>query len=887
MRQGDGSDLLGSGNPQSSDVGIIYVDPADSRLDILKGINIQEELGRKQIAIVLPAQHKAFRQPIDFDGLKAVRRGLKAQLIFIAPAGPGPAEFARQRRFVVYSSLETFAQALAENSSPAPADERPRGLFGGGRKPKANPPAQPPPQNQSSAAAQGRPLLPAVIPVPMPAENFEAGRGQVPPGAPSEEPPARDPVEINQAAAQKPDAGPGSGTPPSNDEDDEDYYLAPIVPLPTNPAMPTPLAPGTARGSAPTGPMREGKQPRPLALPGVPLSGVPSTPHTTGKMSTVQKTPGESGSLPAVQSATASEAAQPLLMPPPASGSSSKPGRNIAPLGNQSRKSRPPLIAGGVPFNSQASTPAASGGTGAAASSNTTNGNNQPADPNRKGNTGQIVAVGAGAALGAGLLAGSAVAHATSSSAPANSTSAATAGRSSASTATPPLTPLPPPRSRIQRRRWRRNLLALLILLALSIVLLALIFGPRVGMAQIFPGSVSAQISITPDSQLIQNNFLVVGTTAPPNPAKMQVAARVISTQSQPMTATGQSTGSIAATQASGVLVFQNVGENGVQLSGGTLTGGDGVQVSFGAVYVPAVSGAEVTGTAVIAGSSGNIPASDINGTCCGNTNIHVKNLSAFTGGHDAILKSVVQKADIDSTAAPLKAQLTTTTQAALHTLMKSNERAVDSSLACPATTQSDYAVNARAPSFTVTVMVKCSEVVYNYQAAQQNATTRLQNDSLNNPQLTQYKLAGQIVSTPISATVVSADNQVSIYVQAQGLWVYDITPTMQHNLIQSLAKLSKKDALSILSHQVGVKSAQITLSTGDTLPTNVADIHLNVQTPPGIQTTTPGAGTPGVAGTPSAGTPGAGNNGTPTNPGASGPTPTHVSGGVTPGPGS
>ncbi len=207
---------------------------------------------------------------------------------------------------------------------------------------------------------------------------------------------------------------------------------------------------------------------------------------------------------------------------------------------------------------------------------------------------------------------------------------------------------------------------------------------------------------------------------------------------------------------------------------------------------------------------------------------------------------------------------------------MKSNERAVDSSLACPATTQSDRPANTRAPSFTVTVAVRCSEEVYDYQAAQQDATTRLQNDSLNNPQLAQYKLDGQIVSTAVSATVVSADNQVSIYMQAQGLWVYDVTLTMQHNLVQSLARLSKEDALSILTHNVGVRSAQITLSTGNTLPTNIADIHLSVQIPSGVQTTTPAPVTPT-----------AGITITPTNPGANGPTPTLVPNVVTPGPGS
>src|SRR5262249_49182773 len=54
-----------------------------------------------------------------FEGLKGMRRDLKAQLVFIAPSGPGPAEFARQRRFPVFSSLENFARSLQELNQPS------------------------------------------------------------------------------------------------------------------------------------------------------------------------------------------------------------------------------------------------------------------------------------------------------------------------------------------------------------------------------------------------------------------------------------------------------------------------------------------------------------------------------------------------------------------------------------------------------------------------------------------------------------------------------------------------------------------------------------------------------------------------------------------------
>jgi hypothetical protein len=136
MRQGDGTDLLGSSDPRSASIGVIYVDANDDRQSVLTAILTQDKLGFKQVVVVLPIQHKAFQRPVDFDGLKHMRRGLKAEIVFIAPSGPGPAEFARQRRFPVYSSLKSFSQAIKLETivSGTANGSTKRGLFGFGRK---------------------------------------------------------------------------------------------------------------------------------------------------------------------------------------------------------------------------------------------------------------------------------------------------------------------------------------------------------------------------------------------------------------------------------------------------------------------------------------------------------------------------------------------------------------------------------------------------------------------------------------------------------------------------------------------------------------------------------------------------------------------------------
>ncbi len=134
MRQGDGTDLLGPNDPRSASIGVIYVAPNDDRQSVLAAILTQDKLGRKQIAVVLPDENRAFQRSVDFDGLKSMRRGLKSDIIFIAPSGSSPAEFARQRRFTVYTSLENYASALRAEAAPSDNGKK-FGLFGRKAKP--------------------------------------------------------------------------------------------------------------------------------------------------------------------------------------------------------------------------------------------------------------------------------------------------------------------------------------------------------------------------------------------------------------------------------------------------------------------------------------------------------------------------------------------------------------------------------------------------------------------------------------------------------------------------------------------------------------------------------------------------------------------------------
>lgn len=162
MRQGNGTDILGLNDPRAASIGIIYVSPKDDRKSVLAAIIMQEKFGRKQVAVVLPPQNRAFQRPVDFDDLKSMRNRLQTEVVFIAPSGPGPGEFARQRRFPVYSSLESYAQALREEQA---VEDAPKKGWFGGAKPKsadATPPSPPTPQQEEDHAATGHPAVPFV-----------------------------------------------------------------------------------------------------------------------------------------------------------------------------------------------------------------------------------------------------------------------------------------------------------------------------------------------------------------------------------------------------------------------------------------------------------------------------------------------------------------------------------------------------------------------------------------------------------------------------------------------------------------------------------------------------------------------------------------------------
>lgn len=266
MRQTDGTDLLGANNPRSSDMGVIYVSPEDDRQSVLAAILTQDKLGRREIVVVLPESNKAFRRAVDFDGLKSMRRGLQAQLVFISPSGSSPAEFARQRRFPVYPSLESYVQALRE-------EDQTQGAAGWGRvfgrrqkaagREVAPSPSPVPGENEQPQPPSSAPAAPSMeqqveaSAQPEPAWTDEDDRviefPVVPPGAPEDEvtQPGNAPLHGDSEST-------AVGGPTGSEEGDEEEIIR-IPPAPGIRAgapgnLPAPLAPVGAPAPAPAPP---------------------------------------------------------------------------------------------------------------------------------------------------------------------------------------------------------------------------------------------------------------------------------------------------------------------------------------------------------------------------------------------------------------------------------------------------------------------------------------------------------------------------------------------------------------------------------------------------------------------------------------------------------
>ncbi|HLX57605.1 MAG TPA: hypothetical protein VKR83_11310 [Ktedonobacteraceae bacterium] len=736
MRQGDGSDLLGANDPRSASIGIIYVAPTDDRASVLEAILIQDELGRKQVAVVLPENNRAFQRPVDFDGLKNMRRGLKTEIIFVAPGVvPGPADFARQRRFTVYTSLDSYATAL-RMEQPDNGNAK-KGLLLFGRKPKPAADLTAPPLAEQAGAYR------TAQPVPIPVDASPA---------------------------------PPASTPASSSGDDNTTTWE------TSGAAPFAAFAGGSIAGADL-----------LSSSSSPQGNAGSTSNNNG-MPVSENESAKPGGPP--------RTVEPIIFAPPSSQ---------------------PKTTGKLPA-------AGAADAGAAAT----------AIPVRSGNTGKRATVVAGAAAAGAALAASGRAPAVGGGQPPTRGNTGGSGSGGGGGGIPP-------------RRTSRQLLAILLVILTLLLLAGIAFASPLGQNAfhaITSTTVTATVTITPDSKLVSDNFVITAVTGTPNQSARQVQASILSDTTPPSSASANATGSIPGARASGSLQFINLNTNPVTVPGGILIGADGVQVSFnGPLYIP-VAGTFTTGTAVNIGTSGNIRAFDINGACCGSSNIRVRNLAAFAGGQNSVPNSVITQNDINSASNNLISSLKPSAQAALQKKVLSNEQVVNNTLNCTANVTANHRPGDQAKSVIVTGTATCTEEVFDKTAALAIAADALKAEAAKNPGAG-YALVGNVVAGVTQATVISSGHTVSLVVAAQGEWVFQFSPALQQQLKDSIANRSESDAQKYLQAVVGVSSVAISISSGNTMPA-AANITLVIKAIPGVSgTSTPTPTSPTVGATP------------------------------------
>ncbi len=356
--------------------------------------------------------------------------------------------------------------------------------------------------------------------------------------------------------------------------------------------------------------------------------------------------------------------------------------------------------------------------------------------------------------------------------------------------------------------------------------------------------TLAATVTLVPETKTLSTTLTITALpTGTPDPARQQVAARLLSVssplQSQSGPATG--TGHAPARVGEGMLTFYNAAPYSQTVAAGTvLTGADGAEIVTDAPAVipagnPPIEGeATVPAHAAVIGPQGNIAPLDLNGLCC-MAGISVKNIAAFHDGQDAYDFPMVTQADIDHAAGPLIATLTAATQETLHAEVHENERLAGQVQCQPAVTP-DHPAGSDASQVSVSISVTCHAQAYDDGAVVRLVTGVLMQEAVTTLG-TGYTLRGTISTTitPAGAPPHAKPGTLTLLVTGQSTWVYQVRTTEQTRLTKLIAGLSRQQAVHVLQQQEQGHLAAVHIqisglwTDGSRLPTDPAHIHLVV----------------------------------------------------------
>jgi hypothetical protein len=270
------------------------------------------------------------------------------------------------------------------------------------------------------------------------------------------------------------------------------------------------------------------------------------------------------------------------------------------------------------------------------------------------------------------------------------------------------------------------------------------------------------------------------------------------------------------ARAASGTLTFYNgLATFQVVAAGKIFTGQDGVRVATDEPVTvppanpPSLGATSVSAHTLLVGAMGNIGAWDINTALL--NGLYVKNLTSFTGGQDTRDFAVVSRADLEQTAAHLKASVSASMTSTLQGQLASGESWLTPS-SCTPSVRADHAVGEEAAHLTVMVSETCVAIAYRAEAVHEQATQLLTTQAtrtLGNS----YQPIGNVSVRVLHATV--RTSPVWITFTGQGRWVYQLHP--QH-LAPLLLGKPRGEALHLLLCLPGIEHASITGIEGNAL---------------------------------------------------------------------
>ncbi len=392
---------------------------------------------------------------------------------------------------------------------------------------------------------------------------------------------------------------------------------------------------------------------------------------------------------------------------------------------------------------------------------------------------------------------------------------------------------------KVRKRRFALSVTAATLVPALLLLILVI---PRVFGFSLIPPAVpilsaspTATISVTLESKVVQNTFIL---TASPHTQEPDASMRVIPDRIVHTTSTGsrtvQTTGEkmLPGMQASGSVLFDNSSHTAVFVTqGNTFTTGDGVQIMVTqSVDVPARhNGQDGTATAfaqaVQPGTAGNIQANALNTNCC-NGEVLVSNPASFTGGTDSQQVHVVAQADIDSATNALSGQLQQQALQQLQSQLTAGEQEVgqpsDTTKVIP-----DNPVGTQADQVTVQVNIMATVLMYNVDTANQVAEQLLSKQAAQHPGKDYHLKGSPSFIAPISVQQAQND-MLYLSVTVRGLWIYTVTSQQVNAWLQSIKGLTPANATNYLSARPGVIAVQIQLPFGtDHLPVSANQIQI------------------------------------------------------------